>query len=430
MNLFIKKVISGGQTGADRAGLEAAKKVGMETGGYCPKGYLTEKGSDRTLRNFGLIQTESKDYTERTEMNIKCSDGTVVFSRTDESGNVTGIGTLLTLKIAKDSGKPVLINPESEEFAEWIVRNNIRILNVAGNRRSQNKDIERTAFRFLAKNLLIPDKDALPKSKKYTKFEKETTDLKNDRISGSVTMTARLNNVILDYVKESEEDIETININIRRNLYDFKTGEAANMVLLKEFINSVFELISNENNVTGRRETYLTFLEEFKKQSEGINKRIVKNTLKGIDFNDKTVVLFSNSATVVSVFRELAKEKTFPEIIQCESEPGKEGLVQAETLKGLGFKVRVIKDDNIEKYIKKTDILLLGCDGYNDEMFVNKIGTFALVFKFTINEKPVYVLSDSRKYTKESFKFTKIKDSSLFEQIPLKRVTKMITEKS
>ena len=80
--------------------------------------------------------------------------------------------------------------------------------------------------------------------------------------------------------------------------------------------------------------------------------------------------------------------------------------------------------------MKKADLLILGCDGYNNEMFVNKIGTFALVFKFTIAEKPVYVLSDSRKYTKESFKFTKIKDNSLFEQIPLKRVTKMITEKS
>lgn len=430
MNLFIKKVISGGQTGADRAGLEAAKKAGIETGGYCPKGYLTEKGSDKSLKKFGLIQTESQDYTERTELNIRCSDGTVVFSRTDESGNVTGIGTLLTLKIAKDSGKPVIINPESEEFTAWILNNDIRTLNVAGNRKSQNKDIEKTALRFLAKNLLIPDKDAIPKPKEYTKFEKETTDLKNDRISGSVTMTSRLNNAILGYVKESDEDIETINNILRRNLYDFKTGEAANMVLLKEFINSVFEIINKENIDTDGRETYLTFLEEFKIKSEDINKRIVKNTLKGIDFKDKTVVLFSNSATVVSVFQELAKEKTFPEIIQCESEPGKEGLVQAETLKGLGFKVRVIEDDDIGKYVKKADILLLGCDGYNDEMFVNKIGTFALVFKFTRNEKPVYVLSDSRKYTKESFKFTKIKDNSLFEQIPLKRVTKMITEKS
>ncbi len=426
MNLFIKKVISGGQTGADRAGLEAAKKVGMETGGYCPKGYLTEKGSDKSLKGFGLIQTESKDYTERTEMNIKCSDGTVVFSRTDESGNVTGIGTLLTLKIAKDSGKPVLINPESEEFAEWIVRNNIRILNVAGNRRSQNKDIEKTVLRFLAKSLLIPDKDAVPKPTECTKFEKEAGDLKNDKISGSVSMTMKLNEVLLTYVKNSDAEIESLNNNIRRNLYDFKTGDAANMVLLKEFINTFFELMNQGKG----REEYLDFLEGFNKQSEDINRRIVTNTLKGIEFKDKSVVLFSNSATVVSVFKELAKKKTFPEIIQCESEPGKEGLVQAETLKGLGFKVRVIKDDDIEKYVKKADILLLGCDGYNNEMFVNKIGTFALVFKFTINEKPVFVLSDSRKYTKECFKFTKIKDSSLFEQIPLKRVTKMITEKS
>ena len=70
MNLFIKKVISGGQTGADRAGLEAAKKAGIETGGYCPKDYLTEKGPDKSLKGFGLIETETREYTERTELNL------------------------------------------------------------------------------------------------------------------------------------------------------------------------------------------------------------------------------------------------------------------------------------------------------------------------------------------------------------------------
>jgi len=428
MNLFIKKVISGGQTGADRAGLEAAKKAGIETGGYCPKDYLTEKGPDKSLKGFGLIETETREYTERTELNIKHSDGTVIFCRTEKSGNVTGIGTLLTLKIAEDFGKPVIVNPGSEEFTVWVVNNDIRALNVAGNRKSQNKDIGKTVLHFLTKNLLIPDKEVVHMPKEFQKFEKEILNLKKDRFPGSVTMTTKLHKAVFEYMRDSEEETELLDKNIRRSIYDFKSGDAANMVLLREFVNSFFALMSSENG--NRKKAYLDFLEEYKKQNDIINRRIVTNTLKEIDFNDKTIVLFSNSATVVSVFQELAKKKIFPEIIQCESDPGKEGLVQAETLKGLGFKVRVIKDDDIEKYVKKADLLILGCDGYNNEMFVNKIGTFALVFKFTIAEKPVYVLSDSRKYTKESFKFTKIKDNSLFEQIPLKRVTKMITEKS
>lgn len=426
MKLFIKKVISGGQTGADRAGLEAAKKAGIETGGYCPKGYLTEKGSDKSLREFKLLQTKSKDYGERTELNIKHSNGTVIFSKTDDTGNITGIGTLLTLKIARDYGKPVIINPGDEEFAEWVINNEVRTLNVAGNRKSQNRDIGKTTFNFLRKNLLIPDKETAPKPSEYKKFENEINEIKKDKTSGSVTMTAKLHKTVFEYIRDSKENKELINNNIRRNLYEFKCGDATNMVLLREFVNSLFSLMSSENS--NSKNAYLDFLDTHKKQSDSINKKIVRNVLKEIEFKDKTVVLFSNSTTVVSIFQELAKKKTYPSIIQCKSEPENEGLIQAKRLKELGFKVKVIKDDDIVKYVKKADFLLLGCDGYNDELFVNKRGTFNLVFRFTVAEKPVYVISDSRKYSIESFKFTWIKDNSLFEQIPLKRVTKLITE--
>lgn len=424
MELYIKKVISGGQTGADIAGLKAARKTGIETGGYIPKGYLTEKGTNQYLKRFGLIQTLSKDYAERTELNIRYSDGTVIFSRTDKSGNVTGTGTLLTLKIARDYDKPFIINPSPDEFREWIIRNDIRTLNVAGNRESQNKGIKEKVYRFLVDNLIIDNRISIQRPKGFINFKKSIEELRNDNYSGSVTITNKLHNAVFEYVKYSEEDIDSLNRNIRSNLLYFKYGDAANMILFRNFTDSFLAIVNRKSS----KKEYLKFLEEYRKKNETISLKIVKSALKEIEFRNKTVALFSNSTTVVSVFQMLAKQKTYPSILQCRSEPENEGLVQARALKKLGFRVKVIKDEDIVKYVKKADFLLLGCDVYNDEVFVNKKGTFFQVFKFNVNNKPVYVLSDSRKYSKENIKYLRIKDNTLFEQITLKRVTKVITD--
>ena len=63
---MLKKIISGGQTGADKAGLEAALVMKYKTGGFCPKGYLTESGNDISLKKLGLKQVRTPRYEERT----------------------------------------------------------------------------------------------------------------------------------------------------------------------------------------------------------------------------------------------------------------------------------------------------------------------------------------------------------------------------
>jgi hypothetical protein len=134
---MIKKIISGGQTGADRAGLDAAKLLNIKTGGYCPKGFLTENGNDITLKSYGLKETESASYEERTERNVLSSDGTVIFCKIDKDGKIIGGGTSFTYQIAIRNKIPVIINPTEKQFIKWINENKIKILNVAGNRESQ-----------------------------------------------------------------------------------------------------------------------------------------------------------------------------------------------------------------------------------------------------------------------------------------------------
>ena len=430
MKLFIKKIISGGQTGADRAGLEAAKEIGIKTGGYCPKNYMTEDGPDRTLKEFGLIQTKSEDYKERTLLNVKYSDGTVIFGMKDTKGNISGIGTILTIKISIDLKKHLIINPGGKEFKEWIVNNNIRTLNVAGNRGKQNKSIYRKVYGFLKKNLLIPANAGGTDTSVYKRFENDIKEIKNDRLSGSGTMLKKLFNAITRYVKNSAEHSSVLHKNIKRNASDLINSDAGRMLLLKGFVEKFFEKFKNANAGKDEKKKYLGYLANYKKQYEDVNKRINANAFKHINFRNKTIVLFSNSSSVVSLFRAMAKKNIFPVILQCESNPEKEGLLQSKALRAMGFKVSVIKEEKIEKYIKKIDFAVIGCDGYNDLLFVNKRGTFDLVFSLNVKGIPVYVLSDSRKYTKGLLRTTGIKNNSLFETIPLKRITKVITEES
>jgi hypothetical protein len=145
----IKKIISGGQTGADRAGLDAAKLLNIPTGGYCPKGFLTEKGNDLTLKKYKLKELNSVKYEDRTIKNVLSGDGTVIFCRTNSRNVIIGDGTQLTFETAIKNKKPVVINPNKKIFLKWLEENNIGILNIAGNRESQFKGIYKKTRSFL-----------------------------------------------------------------------------------------------------------------------------------------------------------------------------------------------------------------------------------------------------------------------------------------
>ena len=135
---MIEKIISGGQTGADQGGLEAAMELGIQTGGTAPMNWMTEKGSmKKSLVSFGLVECELPGYPSRTEMNVLNSDGTVVF------GNVGEPGSALTCNLCRRPGKPWVVNPNTADLLELIEWHNIKVLNVAGNRESKNPGIQK-----------------------------------------------------------------------------------------------------------------------------------------------------------------------------------------------------------------------------------------------------------------------------------------------
>lgn len=139
---MIEKIISGGQTGADRAALDIAIKLNITHGGWIPKGRKTEDG---VLPNkYQLKEMPTPSYPKRTEKNILESDGTLIVSH----GKLTG-GSALTRKLAKKHGRPwvhidmnkISIQDAVNTIRSWIDRNNVQVLNVAGPRASKNPEI-------------------------------------------------------------------------------------------------------------------------------------------------------------------------------------------------------------------------------------------------------------------------------------------------
>ncbi len=141
------RLISGGQTGVDRAALELARQKQIPAGGWCPKGRRAEDGAIGA--EYPLQETPSAAYAERTALNVRDSDGTLILLR----GNLEG-GTAFTRRMAERLGKPyrlVDLTPPSDPDSvwQWLVQEQIKVLNIAGPRESKEPGIQAEALAFL-----------------------------------------------------------------------------------------------------------------------------------------------------------------------------------------------------------------------------------------------------------------------------------------
>lgn len=147
----LRKIISGGQTGADRAAWDAAIEAGIATGGFVPVGRQAEDGPI-PAKYPGLTETLGRDPTERTRLNVIDADATLLFSH----GPPTG-GSRLTTEFAAEHFKPLLHIDLSrdpwegavERVAHWLRSANISVLNIAGPRASEDPLIYQAVREFL-----------------------------------------------------------------------------------------------------------------------------------------------------------------------------------------------------------------------------------------------------------------------------------------
>lgn len=125
------KIISGGQSGADIAGLVAAKRCGLDTGGYAANGFETENGAKPEYAKMYNLFDKHFNYSRRTVENVRASDGTLIFS-----DDLKSPGTKLTISACNNQNKPYLINPSVQDVVSFIQTKNLKVINVAGNRES------------------------------------------------------------------------------------------------------------------------------------------------------------------------------------------------------------------------------------------------------------------------------------------------------
>lgn len=157
---MLKKIVSGGQTGVDRAGLDAAIAAGFAIGGWCPRGRRSEDG--RIPDKYPLQETDARSYAVRTEWNVRDSDGTLIIVMNKVSG-----GTRLTIDHARRQNKPSIVahlrpdqhpdlfattfdpNDNVTAITDWLCEQQITVLNIAGPRGSSDPDVYSEARSFL-----------------------------------------------------------------------------------------------------------------------------------------------------------------------------------------------------------------------------------------------------------------------------------------
>jgi hypothetical protein len=154
----IEKIISGGQTGVDRAALDVALQLGIRCGGWCPKGRRAEDGRIADL--YPLQEASSAEYPVRTRLNVEDSDGTLILFWGSPAG-----GTALTIKLARRLKKPYLLIDLSQggdprRVLDWLRDNHIEILNVAGPREGEAPGIHQKASSFLREVLAPVQKES------------------------------------------------------------------------------------------------------------------------------------------------------------------------------------------------------------------------------------------------------------------------------
>jgi len=161
--MALRKIISGGQTGADRAALDVAIKLNVEYGGWIPKGRLTEDGA--LPDKYHLTEMPTASYPKRTEKNVTDSDGTVIFTY----GRLTG-GSALTRKMAVKHNRHWLhvdLTKQTrfqaaQSINNWVRQNNIEVLNVAGARASKSPGIYDAVFGILEAACYLSQMETTP----------------------------------------------------------------------------------------------------------------------------------------------------------------------------------------------------------------------------------------------------------------------------
>ncbi len=303
---FLSMIISGGQTGVDRAALDTALAFGLHIGGWSPKNRKAEDGS--VPLRYPMLETDSDKYPPRTAKNIKDSDATLIF-KTNNSSKGTVLTETICLQLGKDhfisetglSANQKLSDKKAQlladEITSWLLQVRPSILNVAGSRESACRGIAKNTEKVLEqvfknlKNYIVSDKPVWPPAKKK---EPSLFDfLRED--DQYILLKAR--NEDLDAIMSFDElTFKTVTDHFpRRNYKHLINSPTSRFYLLKDSDNEIKGLI-------------IGLLRNFKIPSGRIYKIAVHPDLKGLGKGGELLEFMED------VFRKEKMLKSFAEV--------------------------------------------------------------------------------------------------------------------
>ena len=263
----------------------------------------------------------------------------------------------------------------------------------------------------------------------------------DDKVSGSVSLLKRLiialENELLDPELDPATFISYIE-QVRQKMEMF--------TVIRHFCDEL--ILSHNISVKHYPANYLDFMHEYREFWERAPQMLMNNLLRTVKLKDKTVMLHSNSGTIIEVFRLLAKDYPGIQVFQTLSAPAEEGRVQAVELAEMGYRVTLIPDALTAEMMRDTDYLLMAADQVRRDTILNKSGSFQMVLAAQQFNVPVIVLTESRKINR-SGNSTPFRDrlrdnreilkdtmhpnitakNLYFEEIPRYLVNEIITEK-
>jgi translation initiation factor 2B subunit (eIF-2B alpha/beta/delta family) len=265
-----------------------------------------------------------------------------------------------------------------------------------------------------------------------------------DNVSGSGKILSAVQHELLTV---SPKELTTSSL--LKQLHRLET-QFPHFALLYHFINAVRDFLDSGNTVFALQE----FIRKYRSQWEHAQQQAACQLLNNLSLAEKNILLHSNSSAVHTLFRIMAERKMQAVVWQTVSSPVREGLLQSRYLATLGFEVHVFHEDAVSRFIQKMDMAIFGADLIWNDAFLNKVGTLPVCLLFREFQKPVYVLSESRKQIdrkkipavrfaqfiheqpKPAFEIYPdapsgvIVHNSYFEEVPLHLVTRVFDEKS
>jgi hypothetical protein len=247
---MVSKIVSGGQTGVDRAALDAAIKLGIAHGGWIPKGRLAEDGP--LPETYQMRETSTAIYSERTEKNVIDSDGTLIISR----GELTG-GSDATREAARKHERPWLhvdLNRTSAfrsavRITEWLRTHRIRTLNVAGPRASKDPRIYQDTLSLLESVYFLSQAPAATTDETMSETAAASKGLPNNVKQAVEQLRAELpfkQRVILANMSESE--LPTLNRTLGEHIINRYELTGGNQALIRSMRWTARRAVANETD--------------------------------------------------------------------------------------------------------------------------------------------------------------------------------------